>query len=143
MARRASVLYERTVLIDTSAIIALFEPTDRFHIEARQVFAEEGLSWVSADVTAHEIYTRVRYDRGYSDARSHFNFLRSDPIKVVHFNQEDEDGACALLMKYAEHKVSFHDALCAAMMLRLGIYRVFTFDKDFWIMGFEILPGYV
>jgi len=35
----------------------------------------------------------------------------------------------------------FHDALCASVMKREGIYRVFTFDKHFWSFGFEVLPG--
>jgi predicted nucleic acid-binding protein len=45
------------------------------------------------------------------------------------------------LEKYSDQKISFHDALCAAVMLRIGAYRAFAFDKHFWIMGFEMLPG--
>ena len=55
----------------------------------------------------------------------------------------DEKSALAILERFSEHAISFHDALCAAVMRRLGIYRVFTFDKDYWVMGFEVLPGYV
>jgi predicted nucleic acid-binding protein len=36
---------------------------------------------------------------------------------------------------------SYHDAVCSAMMLRSGIYKIFTFDRDFQILGFQILPG--
>jgi predicted nucleic acid-binding protein len=36
---------------------------------------------------------------------------------------------------------SFHDALCAVTMHRAGIYKVFSFDSDFWTLGFEVMPG--
>jgi predicted nucleic acid-binding protein len=29
----------------------------------------------------------------------------------------------------------------AAIMRRIGLYKVFTFDSDFWTMGFQVIPG--
>ena len=46
-----------------------------------------------------------------------------------------------MLTKYGEHKISHHDALCAAVMLRTRIYQIFTFDRDFQILGFQVIPG--
>jgi predicted nucleic acid-binding protein len=46
-----------------------------------------------------------------------------------------------LLMKYKDQKLSFHDALCVSVMKREGIFRIFTFDKHFWLFGFEVFPG--
>jgi predicted nucleic acid-binding protein len=45
------------------------------------------------------------------------------------------------LERFKEHGLSFHDALVAAVMKRLGIYRAFAFDRHFWLFGFEVLPG--
>ena len=135
-------LYEQSVLIDTSAVIALHDEADRYHEQATQLFAQEGLSWMAADVTAHETFTRARYRDGFARARQHFEFLRGAPITLVRSDSADEQSALAILEQYSEHAISFHDALCAAVMRRLGIYRVFTFDRDFWVMGFEVLPGY-
>lgn len=98
MPRHASVLYERTVLIDTSAVIALFDDDEPMHQEAQRVFARTDLSWVSMDVTAHEVYTRVRYDRDCPCALQRYAFLRSEPIKVVRFTEEDESAAHVTLV---------------------------------------------
>jgi hypothetical protein len=129
------------VLVDTSAVIALFDDHDQWHREAKRFFDQEDFSWVTVDVTAHEVYTRVRYDRDCTHALQHYDFLRSGKITVISFAREDESSARTILEKYSDQKISFHDALCAAVMLRIGAYRAFAFDKHFWIMGFEMLPG--
>jgi len=54
---------------------------------------------------------------------------------------DDEGKALDLVKKYTDKKLSYHDALCASVMLRYRLYRVFTFDSDFWTFGFELLPG--
>jgi len=69
-----------------------------------------------------------------------FDLLRSTDIQVLDFEPQDESAARDLVTRYHDHKISFHDALCAAVMLRLGIYKIFTFDRDFQILGFETLP---
>lgn len=132
--------YESTVLVDSSAVIALFDPADQFHDVARSFFEEDGrLQWVALNATGHETFTRTRYAHGFLAAAERYAFLRQLP--VLDFLEEDESSALTILGKYSEHVISFHDALCAAVMLRRGIYKVFTFDKDFWILGFEVMPG--
>lgn len=136
--------YEHAVLVDTSAALRLHNPAERFHEEARQFFATEGLLFYCVDVTAHECFTRVRYDVGYQEAVEHFRFLReNERIRMIEFTAEDEAKAAWLLDRYQQHTLSFHDALCAAVMLRIGIPNVFTFDSDFFTMGFAVLPGVV
>jgi uncharacterized protein len=127
--------------VDSSALIALFDERDQWHREAKRFYDQETFSWVTLNTTAHEVYTRVRYDRDCASALRIYDFLRSGTMTVVPFIREDEDYARGVLEKYSDHKLSFHDALCAAVMLRIGAYRAFSFDKDFWILGFEMLPG--
>lgn len=61
---------------------------------------------------------------------------------LLRFEASDESEALRILDRYVEHSLSFHDALCAATMKRVGIYRIFTFDSDFTILGFETLGGF-
>jgi predicted nucleic acid-binding protein len=138
----ANVLYKQVALIDTSAAVALHNAQESNHIIAKQFFDnEKALLWTSLDVTAHETFTRVRYDVSLAKAIGAFDFLRTRPIRFVSFDRQDEQKARSLLNKFSDHKISFHDALCAAVMLRLGIFKVFTFDKDFLILGFDKLPA--
>jgi predicted nucleic acid-binding protein len=129
------------VLIDTSAVIALHDNQDQYHRLARTFFdATTDVTWVTLNATAHEAYTRARYSSGFHRALTVYDFLTAEPCYHVTFRQEDEIQARNILQRYSEHDMSFHDALCAAVMKRVGIYRAFTFDRHFLYFGFEVLP---
>jgi len=141
MSRQSNVLYKQVTLIDTSAVVAIHDDREAHHQIAKLFFeSQKVMAWTSLDVTAHESFTRVRYNTDLPQAMKAFDFLRSKPVKFIPFLAEDEIKARDLLTKYSDHRLSFHDVLCAAVMLRLGIYKVFTFDKDFLILGFDIFP---
>ncbi|HDO25522.1 MAG TPA: PIN domain-containing protein [Nitrospirae bacterium] len=132
------------ILVDTSAAIALHSNRDRFHVTANDFFQNTtGKLWVVLNVTKHETYTRARYDMGFRRAINLYDFLTGDPLYQLFFRPSDEDEARLLLERYQEHTLSFHDALCATVMKRFGIYRVFTFDSHFYTFGFEVFPGEV
>ncbi len=132
-------VYDQFMLIVTSAVIALSEPTDQFHEDASAfVHQDTGFVWFTVNATAHEVFTRVRYDKGLRDALARFDLLRGPKFRILRFDDEDEQRARKLLKKYRDQTI---DALCAVMMLRYGIYRIFSFDRDFWSMGFQVMPG--
>jgi uncharacterized protein len=135
-------IYEHIALIDTAAAIALLDPTERFHKDATTCFQHSDVAWASLNVTGHEAYTRARYKGADpSGAVEHYELLRGYGVTVLAFESGDESSAIAILRKYSDQSLSFHDALCAAVMTRLGIYRVFTFDHHFLTLGFELIPG--
>ena len=130
------------IAVDTSAVIALLNPQDKFHDLAREFFENaEGFIWLALNVTTHELFTRTRYDQGLREALSRYDFFRGERFSLLKFDTNDETSAREILEKYSDQKLSFHDALCAAVMMREGIFRVFSFDRDFWVFGFEVLPG--
>ena len=138
----APVVYRDAVLVDTSAVIALMDANDQYHQQAQLYFgASAGVRWVALNITSHEAFTRSRYARGLGAALTSYDFLRSAPLTVVTFSADDEVAARELLARYHDQVLSFHDALCAVVMRRLGMYRVFTFDRDFWALGFSVEPG--
>lgn len=130
------------VLIDTSAVIALYDESQTLHTHAHQFFENQHhLTWLALNVTSHESFTRLRYDTDLKTAIAGYQFLRSNGVRPLTFTAADEDQARQLIEKYTDKKLSFHDALCAAVMIREGIYMIFTFDSDFWAFGFQVLPG--
>jgi predicted nucleic acid-binding protein len=139
------LMYARSVLIDTSAVVALHDPNDQYHAEARGFFPQQArrLRWYCLSVTKHETFTTTRYTRGLSQALTRYRFLHEEPFRRLDFSIEDEDEAERILRRHTDQKYSYHDALCAAVMKREGILNIFTFDSDFWTMGlgFVILPG--
>jgi predicted nucleic acid-binding protein len=138
-----SNVYRNAVLIDTSAAVAVVDESDAFHDLARTsleiIKATDVL--FAVDVTAHESFTRLRYNRDLSRARAGYAFLREASVQLLRFEAADESRALSLTQKYQDKALSFHDALCAAVMLNHGLYRIFSFDADFWSFGFEITPG--
>ena len=139
----SGLLYSDAILIDTSAALALHCPSDSYHQIANEFFQNStGVLWVALNVTAHESYTRTRYDKSFRSAMKVYDFLQGNKILQMTFDCQDDVQAKILLEKYSEHKISYHDALCAVIMKKAGIYRIFSFDHHFWIMGFEIQPGW-
>ena len=137
-----SEIYEREVLVDTSAVIALHDPKENKNsvaVEALASISDHNLS--ALNVTSHESYTRARYDLSYRAASEVYDFLRNQKVNVLCFDKADEIEAKRILDKYEDHDLSFHDALCASVMKRVGIFKIFTFDKHFQIMGFEVIPA--
>ena len=136
------VVYDRMIAVDTSAVVALLNPRDQFHDAAVEFFqGAHDLTWLALNVTSHELFTRVRYDEGLLPALNRYDFIRGERFHPLKFDTTDEQSARALLAKYEDQRLSFHDALCAVVMIREGIYRIFSFDSDFWVLGFEVLPG--
>jgi len=129
------------VLVDSSAVIALHDQADQNHELAVSAFASSDRHWIALDITSHECYTSVRYRSSYRAAVEHYSFLREQKIRRVALEDSDEAEALRILSKYQDHSISFHDALCAAAMLRLKIVTIFSFDSHFYSMGFVLLPG--
>jgi uncharacterized protein len=134
------ILRDNIALIDTSAVIALLDDREALHTDARHFLEDCPLDWASVDLTAHETFTRLRARTDVVRGFRGFDFLRTD-LTVINFLRDDELRARSILEKYADHSISYHDAACAAVMLRSGIYKIFTFDRDFLILGFQIIPG--
>lgn len=93
------------------------------------------------NATTHESYTRIRYNSDLSKALNAYDWLNSSKFQNIMFEKSDEKKAREILERYHDQTFSFHDALCAALMLRVGMYKIFSFDKHFWILGFQVVPG--
>jgi uncharacterized protein len=134
-------VYDQVAVIDTSAAIALFNSKDEFHSEAKVFFEGSDLVWFAVNITGHELYTHIRYNENTPRALQHYDFIHSPVFRVLTFNDEDENNARTLLEKYNDQDLSFHDALLKVVMIRNNIYKIFSFDHHFWILGLEVVPG--
>ena len=132
------------VLIDTSAIIALNDPKDQYHNSAVDFFKTRinTVQWVVLNATKHETFTAARYSYNFEKAIKIYEYLSNEEICQLSFKEIDEQESLNLLKKYKDEKLSFHDALCASIMMRVGLYRVFTFDHHFTVIGFDVFPYY-
>lgn len=141
------VYFDGAALIDTSAVISLHDPTEQLHSAVRRCYASDSsFRWFALDLTSHECFTTVRYRSSYEAAIEHYSFLRNNVrCTLIRFEHSDEAYALQIVERHRDVSISFHDALCASAMKRLGIFKVLTIDRDFSIMGaalgFEVLPA--
>ena len=138
-------IYQGYVLVDSSALIALIDEQDQYHdvsvIALEELVNEPDVRLFICNLTVYETYTRLRYLFSWERAVQVWQFIstRIQP-RHIEFRSHLEATTREILERYRSHKLSFHDAGCAAIMLDQKIGRVFTFDSDFSIIGFERYP---
>ncbi|MBU1070778.1 PIN domain-containing protein [Patescibacteria group bacterium] len=131
------------IFIDTSGFKALVDEKDDFHGKAVKLWGkllrlDDG--FVVSNYILDESLTLVRMRRGLDKVLKLRDFIAesSQVIKIYRVSIEDERGAWKWFEKDWS-KLSFTDCVSFALMERLGIKRVFGFDKHFERAGFELV----
>ena len=121
----------RSVLWDSSAILALLDADDADHARAvaiaRQIAAEKRPSFITnyIEVETHALLLRKL---GRSIARE---WLLTGGLSVVRAMPRDEERAKELLARYTDKDWTLCDAVSFAVMDSRRVRRAFTFDHHF------------
>lgn len=132
------------MFIDTSAWVAIYWETDKFHQRA-DTFWQELLRAQEPLVTTSDVFGEsaglIRRRAGLGQAVAFGEMLlASHVVNRAEVREEDRQEAWAMFCAKESVDLSFIDCTSMASMKRLGIRRVFTFDRDFAAMGFEVVP---
>lgn len=139
-------IYRGYVLIDSSALIALIDEQDPNHdysvLALDDLKNDSNIRLFLCNLTIYETYTRLRYWFNWEKAVQVWNTIstRIQPRRLE-YRVSYEQRTREILENYRSHELSFHDAGCAALMTESKIGRVFTFDNDFSVIGFECYPN--
>jgi predicted nucleic acid-binding protein len=129
------------ILVDTSALVALAQPEQRFHVPAvRCVESLQGLEeLVTHNYIAVEAAALVQRRHGRRAARDILlNMVGTLEVRWV--TREIHDAAVAALLGAARRTVSLVDCVSFEVMRREGIDTAFAFDRDFARAGFRVVP---
>lgn len=137
----------RLVFIDSGAFIALIYERDGSHraVSAHlRDLAAAGDRLISCEPVISETVTRLRYDAGLP----HVSAFRSVLERAVaeRFLTVRESGgdlrrsAFGILEQYADLRLSYADAVGAAIAVERRVDAVFGLDNDFRVMGFALEP---
>jgi len=129
-----------TVLLDSSAILALLDRGDRDHDSARDMLTQLHAGRASLFCTNFiraEAYTLVGVRLSWQMAGQ---WLRSLDVPVERITASDEERAILILLSHQDKGYSFVDATSFAVMERLSLREAFTFDRHFQQFGFRTLP---
>ena len=120
----------RSVLWDSSAILALVDRSDRNHLAA-VLTAKKALKKTVPFITnyvqveAHALLlTRV----GRFIARQ---WLMQSGLEIIHVTPDEEKLACQLIIEHADKDWSLCDAMSFVVIERRGAKGAFSFDKHF------------
>ena len=131
------------MFVDTSYWIALFQPSDGRHADARRLAVSvQNEPLVTSSAVAAETWTLLRRRAGHVLAWRWLDGVRADTqCHLEHVSDEIEDEAWAWLRIHDERPYSFVDATSFALMRKLRIRDALAFDGDFAAAGFtELRP---
>ena len=126
-------------MVDTSAMYATLDASERDHAEARAIvarLARERWRLFTTNYIVAEIHALVLVRVNRAVAERALNELDASPTTIVRATEADEQRARAIIKQYQDKNFSLTDAITFAVMERLGIDRVFTFDRNFAQYGF-------
>jgi predicted nucleic acid-binding protein len=128
------------ILVDTSALLALLEQSDRSHHDATRWLrtadpAELGTHNYVALETAALVQRRLG-DRALRDLMT--SWLAT--LDVWWVTPEIHDAAVGALLAGGSRRTSLVDHVSFEVMRREGIGTAFAFDGDFERVGFQVVP---
>lgn len=124
----------KSVFLDTSGFYAALNRKDAAHREARRLFSqarEERWSLFTTNFVVAETHALILIRRGRSHAWRFLQSIYAGSINVVRVEEQDERRARSILERYADKDFSYCDAISFAVMERLGISEVVSFDAHF------------
>jgi uncharacterized protein len=131
------------IFVDTSFWISLNARRDRLHAEAVALLRHYGGSrLVTTNHVVGETWTFLRRRERHDIAMQVLRRLRAtDRVEISFVSMELEAEAWEWLERHDEREYSFVDATSFAVMRRLAIEQVLTFDAAFAAAGFvELRP---
>lgn len=133
----------KRIFVDTSFFKAISDKKDDFHdfsIKTLKRIKSEGYELVTTNYILDETYTLVRTRCGYEDVIDFHDGLFSGMLflQIVRVGVDDEIKAWKFFLEKWS-KLSFTDCTSFAVMKRLGLTEVATFDSHFSRAGFKIV----
>lgn len=142
--RTSTIVTFTMTFVDTAAFLARYLSKDQYHRAALDSWreleqADEPL--VTSNFVLDETFTLFGRYAHYSFAAERAKIIyTSKALTILRPGLDDELVALELFTKYAEHRISFTDAVSFVLMRKHGIAQAFTFDRHFAHAGFEVVP---
>lgn len=129
------------IFVDSSMFYALVDEKDEFHQKAINIWQslkKQGAKLATSNYMLDETFTLIRSRRGVPVVNEFRKRLTNIyEVKIIRVTVADEADAWEWFLKDWS-KLSFTDCVSFALMKRLKLTKVATFDADFKRAGFEI-----
>lgn len=122
-----------SVFVDTSALYALINRSDIDHgraIDCLSSLSDGNTSLITSNFILSETYTLILYKIGRTTALRVINGIR-ESYEIERISLKDEENAWQIITDFDDKNFSYVDATTFAIMTRLGLGEVFSFDDHF------------
>ena len=133
-------------LVDTGAILALLDRSDRWHRLCVETFSSLHLPLLTTEAVLTELFHLVGDNR--REVASAWKFVRSGALELAVISHGDLPAVDGLMARYWDRPMDFADATLVQLAKRESISTVFTVDRydfeTYRIEGrrrFRILPA--
>lgn len=134
---------DRKLFVDTGAFLAYYNDKDQYYTEALKVWKtvlEQNCHLVITNHIIDELATRLARLNGYLYSANKIDKIYQSGFQIIYSNETIEKEAIKLFKKYSDQKFTFTDCVSMVVMKQEKLETAFTFDSDFYIGGFKILP---
>ena len=115
-------------LIDTGAILALLDRTDRWHRICVEAFQQLRLPLVTSEAVLTELFHLVGNSR--REMETAWKFIRSGAIRLAAIEDSELPEIQTLMSRYWDRPMDFADATLVYLARREGLSSVFTVDRS-------------
>lgn len=123
------------LFVDTSAFYAAADRRDAHHARARAALGG-GDRLLTSDHVLTESWSLLEGRLGWDAAERFWGAIRGGVAVVEYVGPEDVEIAWSIGVGFPDQGFSLTDRTSFAVMLRLGIHRAASFDKDFAVFRF-------
>lgn len=124
-----------TLFVDTSVLYAVADRTDRANAAAKAILVS-GEDLLTSDHVLVESWRLIQQRLGHRAADAFWAGIRRGSLELEIVGPVDLDAAWAIGETFQDQAFSIVDRTSFALMLRLGIHRAASFDKDFAVFRF-------
>ena len=131
------------IFIDTSAFVALFNESDKYHEQTRKFFKTlEGTRTllITSDYIVDETVTAIMSRSNHTNACTFLDQLQTFPMAIIPIFPVYFYPAQRLFRRFKDKDFSFTDCTSFTYMQGHEVSTAITFDKHFSQMGFRVLP---
>lgn len=135
-------VFERAAMLDSGPLISLYDPNDNRRTIVVDKFNTLQIKKIPVFITVitiAETHKRILYDIGYDEAVSFLDNIFSGDVNIIDIIDIDLSEATSIIRKYSDQEISFADASTMAVMKRVGIKNVLSFDRHFWVLNFTVM----
>lgn len=115
-------------LVDTGAILALLDRTDRWHRVCVDAFDQLRLPLLTSEAVLTELFHLLGDSR--HEVETAWKFIRSGALRMSVINHSELPEIQDLMRRYSDRPMDFADATLVYLARREGLSTVFTVDHS-------------